>query len=79
MPYKTREELPDAVRKNLPPHAQEVFRKAFDAAWGEYADPKKRSRGGSREEVANRVAWAAVEHEYHKDAKTGKWVEGGRR
>jgi cation transport regulator len=78
MPYTKDADLPDAVKDNLPKHAQDIWREAYDSANDEYADPKKRTRGGDREEVAVRVAWAAVEHEYHKDEKTGKWVEGAR-
>jgi cation transport regulator len=78
VPYKSDTGLPDAVKDNLPMHAQDIWREAYDSAFEEYADPKKRTRGGDREEVAARVAWSAVEHEYHKDAK-GHWVEGGSR
>jgi cation transport regulator len=61
MPYATIEDLPPAVR-HLPPHAQEIFRAAFNAAWQSYAD-----HGPSRrEEIAFRVAWAAVKKRYRK-------------
>lgn len=79
MPYKTDGDLPDAVKDNLPRHAQDIWREAFDGAWEEYADPKKRRGKESHEAASARVAWAAVEHEYHKDAKTGAWKEGGSR
>ncbi len=74
MPYKKESELPGAVRNNLPKHAQEIWMKAFDSAWEEYADPKKRRGKESREETAAKVAWAAVKNEYHKDAE-GNWVK----
>ncbi len=77
MPYKTDRDLPAAVRDNVPKHAQDIWREAFDHAWEEYADPKKRRGDESREEAAARVAWAAVKSEYHKDEKTGEWVPGG--
>lgn len=79
MAHKTDSQLPDAVRDNLPKHAQDIWREAFDSAFKEYADPKKRRGDESQEETAARVAWAAVEREYHKDATTGKWVEGAAR
>jgi cation transport regulator len=67
------EDLPDSVRKNLPEHAQEIYREAFNHAWTEYADPKKRRDDSSLEEVTHRVAWAAVKKQYEKDEKTGIW------
>lgn len=78
MPYKRNADLPKGVKDNLPSHAQDIWRKAHDSAMGQYDDPKKRTRGGDQEEVAARVAWAAVEKEYHKDRK-GDWVKGASR
>lgn len=72
MPYDTKEELPDNVRSNLPDHAQEIYLKAFNSAWDEYADPKERRGDDDREEVAHKVAWSAVKQEYHKEG--GEWV-----
>ncbi len=68
MPYPSIEDLPDPVREYLPPHAQEIYRGAFNSAWDRYAD-----RGAEREEVAHRVAWAAVKRRYRKVGE--KWVE----
>lgn len=73
MPYDTLDELPDPVKDNLPEHAQEIYKEAFNSAWDEYADPKKRRDDASREETAHKVAWAAVKHSYEK--KDGKWVK----
>ncbi len=64
MPYRTIEELPGSVRGHLPKHAQEIYRAAFNSAWEQY---------GHDEARAHRVAWGAVEQEYHKDEK-GRWV-----
>jgi cation transport regulator len=72
MPYKTNQDLPDSVRDNLPPHAQTIYREAFNHAWDEYTNPAKRRKGGSHEEVAHRVAWSAVKKQYEKDDE--KWV-----
>ena len=73
MPYFENADLPERIRKVLPAHAQRIYRKAFNNAWKQYADPAKRKRGGSREEVANRVAWAAVKRVYEK--KGMRWVK----
>lgn len=74
MPYKELAELPEAVRDNLPKHAQEIYRAAYNSAWDEYKDPNDRRDDASREEVAHRVAWAAVGRKYEKDG-SGRWRE----
>ena len=66
MPYENRADLPESVRDNLPAHAQDIYKEAFNSAWDEY---------GHDESRAHRVAWGAVERKYHKD-QSGKWVEG---
>lgn len=73
MPYENLEDLPERVRDVLPRHAQEIYRAAFNSAWGEYRDPGTRKRGGTREETAHAVAWSAVEQTYEKDERTGEW------
>lgn len=68
MPYKSIEDIPDSVRQHVPSHAQEIYMKAFNNAWEQYSTPSKR-RGGkkeSREQVAHKVAWAAVKKKYTK-------------
>lgn len=72
MPYDSKSELPKGVRNNLPSHGQEIYMKAFNSAWEKYDDPEDRRGDQSREETAHRVAWAAVESEYHKEGD--KWV-----
>ncbi|MDL2357530.1 MAG: ChaB family protein [Pseudomonadota bacterium] len=67
MPYATIAELPDSVRENLPTHAQEIYKEAFNHAWDEYG----------REENAHRVAWSAVKKKYRKDEASGKWHAAG--
>lgn len=68
MPYATLEDLPPALHR-LPHHAQEIFRAAFNHAWDSY-----RSRGpAQQEEIAHRVAWAAVKKRYCKRGDV--WVE----
>lgn len=66
MPYDKVSDLPDSVRDNLPRHAQEIYRAAFNSAWDEY---------GHDESRAHRVAWGAVERTYEKDDKSGAWKE----
>jgi len=72
MPYKSLTDLPDSVKDHLPKHAQEIYKEAFNNAWDEYADPKKRKLGGTREEAAHRVAWSAVKKKYSK-GDDGNW------
>jgi cation transport regulator len=66
MPYQSRTDLPESVRDNLPAHAQDIYKEAFNSAWDQY---------GHDESRAHRVAWGAVERKYHKN-QSGKWVEG---
>ena len=67
VPYAMTSDLPPAVRR-LPPHAQEIFLGAFNSAWQSCAD-----RGPQeQEEIAFRVAWAAVKKRYRKQGET--WV-----
>ena len=62
MPYKRLSDLPESVRDNLPKHAQEIFRAAFNSAEEQYKE----------EERAFRVAWAAVKDKYEK-GDDDKW------
>ena len=63
MPYASNADLPPPVRAHLPPHAQDVYREAFNHAWEQY-------RGD--ESTAHRVAWAAVKRGYVKQGDA--WV-----
>jgi cation transport regulator len=66
MPYSTNQELPPSVRGHLPPHAQDIFREAFNHAYDAHAnDPRQ-------EEAAFRIAWAAVKRTYVK--RGDRWV-----
>ena len=73
MPYIDISELPPGIRKLLPRHAQEIFVAAYNNAWEEYQNPTKRRGNTGIEEVARRVAWAAVKKEFTKDPESGKW------
>ena len=71
MPYKTITSLPESVRAHLPEHAQEIYLAAYNNAWKEYRDAEARRGKVSREEVAHKVAWAAVKQKYEK--RSGRW------
>lgn len=62
MPYATNRQLPTSVREHLPPEAQELFRKAFNHAFG-------RNRGDHA--ASARIAWAAVKQHYEQ--VEGEW------
>jgi cation transport regulator len=73
-PYKTKEELPDSVKENLPTDAQDIYKEAFNNAWKQFKDPSKLKYGGDRESASHRVAWSAVKKVYKKNKK-GDWVK----
>jgi cation transport regulator len=64
MPYMDLDDLPASVRNNLPKHAQEIYRAAYNSAWDEYAQDEER---------AHKVAWSAVKKKYVKDESSGQW------
>ncbi len=63
MPYASNQELPPSLRMHLPPHAQEIYREAFNHAFERY--------GYGNEGIPHRVAWAAVKRLYEK--ADGQW------
>jgi cation transport regulator len=66
MPYQTNADLPEAIRRRLPHHAQDIFRAAFNNAFAAHLhDPR-------REEAAHRIAWAAVKRGYVKVGE--RWI-----
>jgi cation transport regulator len=68
LPYLSVEDLPQPIQAHLPPHAQEIYRGAFNSAWKQYA-----ARGPvQRERTAHRVAWAAVKRRYLKSGD--RWI-----
>jgi len=75
MPYKEITDLPQSVHDSLPKHAQEIYQAAFNSAWEEYGPgqaSERRSKDDDPEEVAHRVAWAAVKKQYER-VKEGEW------
>jgi len=62
MPFSSNAQLPKGV-KNLPEHAQSIWRMAYNSALEEYGE----------EDRAARIAWGAVKKSYHQ-TKEGRWV-----
>ena len=56
MPYDHRTDLPESVQDNLPAHAQDIYKEAYNSAWDEYGHDKSRSHA---------VAWSAVKTSHH--------------
>lgn len=65
MPYASNTELPPAIRKYLPAHAQDIYRAAFNRAFERY--------GPGHEDIIHRIAWAAVKRSYVQRG-VGIWV-----
>jgi cation transport regulator len=63
MPYQQITQLPDSVKNNLPKHAQEIYKEAFNSAEEQYGEESR----------AHHVAWSAVENKYEKN-EIGRWV-----
>ena len=57
MPYRTNADLPFPVRSHLPPHAQDIYREAFNHAYASHLGEETR---------AHRIAWGAVKRSYVK-------------
>ena len=66
MPYATNAALPPSIRHHLPVRAQDLYRKAFNAAWATYAGQER------LEEIAHRIAWSVVKRQFHKGSD-GQW------
>ncbi len=69
MPYATNAALPASVRHHLPTRAQDIYRKTFNEVWATHAENPR------REEMAHRIAWAAVKRQFHKGGG-GQWQQG---
>jgi cation transport regulator len=63
LPYVSNDDLPPSVGNHLPPHAQDIFREAFNHAWEQH---------GGDEATSFRIAWAAVKRRYRKAGD--RWV-----
>ncbi len=73
--YESIDELPDTIRDLLPREAQKLYLEAYNRSWEAYE--KDRESAMSREAVANRDGWTAVQREFTKDDKTGTWYPAG--
>ncbi|MCK3779269.1 ChaB family protein [Ensifer sesbaniae] len=66
MPYVSNDDLPASLRRILPGHAQDIYRKAFNHAFVSHAnDPRQ-------EEASHRIAWGAVKRRYMKIGR--RWL-----
>ena len=66
MPYRSNADLPFPVRSHLPAHAQDIYLEAFNHSFASHAGDSQ------QEEIAHRIAWAAVKRSYVK--ANGQWV-----
>ncbi len=64
--------MPENLKDKLPKHAQDIYKEAYNNAYEQYDKPEKRKGDASREETANKVAWAAVKKKYKK-GDDDKW------
>ena len=69
MPYVSNADLPPSVQSHLPAHAQDIYRAAFNHAFAAHAEEVR------REEIAHRIAWAAVKRSYVRAGD--RWVPAG--
>lgn len=68
--YERNEDLPEEVRRDLPPVVQDIFREAYNLAWArEYA---RSGTGRAAGELAMTEAWARVREAYTQIGTT--WV-----
>jgi cation transport regulator len=66
VPYRSNADLPATIRQHLPSHAQDIYRAAFNHAFAAHTNDMQ------QEEIAHRIAWAAVKRFYVKDDH--RWV-----
>ena len=67
MPFTNNSELPDSVRKVLPISAQNIYRRAYNAA--------DKSDTSSTESSRAKIAWSAVKNAGFKKGDSGKWIK----
>ena len=51
MPYRTNIDLPSSVRRHLPPHAQDIYREAFNHAFAAHADDPRQEEAAHRDRL----------------------------
>ena len=69
MPYRTNADLPVSVQA-LPPHAQDIYREAFNHAFAAHVGDLR------QEETAHRIAWAAAQTLICEDRGQSGWPLG---
>jgi cation transport regulator len=62
MPYEKLTDLPDSVRDNLPKHAQEIYKEAFNNAYDQYKDPAERRGDAQPDRLDGLLLEERVEH-----------------
>ena len=65
MQYDKKQDLPEGVRNNLPDHAQDIYKSAYNSAHEDHKDEE------DTESTAHRIAWSAVKQSYEKTG--GSW------
>lgn len=72
--YNNNNDLPDDIKKDLPIHARDIFRKAFNEAWQKYEAADEVSNiEESKMNFANKQAWDAVNDRFYKN-EYEEWV-----
>lgn len=72
MIYNAVTDLPKAIREELPDHAQEIYRAAYNLTVEEHLASNPNHDEQELQTIANQAAWQRVQMEYHRD-DTGKW------
>jgi cation transport regulator len=57
MPYTTNDDLPISVQRHLPPHAQNIYREAFNHAYASHPGEETRAHCVGGGETLIRQGW----------------------
>jgi cation transport regulator len=71
-PYTQMTELPENVRKTLPPQARLIYQAAFNSAWNKYKVQLLSLGATSIEDLSHQLAWKAVKQLYEVNGD-GEW------
>lgn len=67
MPYERVSDIPGSVRRNLPGHAANIWRAAYNSCVSQHGDnPKKCAK----------IAWGAVKNAGYAKGDDGEWSKG---
>ena len=72
MRYNSIDELPSAMKKNLPKDAMELYLAAYNQAWTRSAHSMHHRIETALEDIAHREAWEKVRDNYRKHGQA--WV-----